>query len=304
MDDERALIKRILPSDTDAWQTFIEIYSPCIRKAIERHVKDPELASDLYVNLLEKLKTSKLGRFDSRSSLSTWLFVVARNHCRDFYRSTNGVRHLLTALKGLGDAERRFFKLHYIQGLSLQETFESMRLEAGGSISYLDIFDYRETIKSAIAAKHLGRLLDRLLRPESELMTLAPGGADSSPDRAEMLESACLSPETYIDGKNLRIAVDNLRSAILRLPHRDQLVLKLRFEHKRSAREISEILDLGSEKRVYRRLEKLYGELRCMLREGDLAPDTYGEITEDIEDLCKYTGVWDTEPHGDNETAS
>ena len=90
MNDERSLIARILSGDTAAWHTFIEIYSPHIRKTIRRYVADPEVENDLYASLLEKLKTEKLARFESRSSLATWLFAVTRNHCRDHYREREG----------------------------------------------------------------------------------------------------------------------------------------------------------------------------------------------------------------------
>jgi len=296
METESTLISSILSGDTAAWHAFIVRYSPRIRLTILRYVKDPEIASDLYASLLEKLQSGTLAKFDSRSSLPTWLFAVTRNHCRDYYRSTKGVRHLVTAIEGLGEPERRFFKLHYIQGLSLQGTFESMRAETGKGISYLDIFDYRETIRKAITEKNLGRLLDRLLRPESEMTGLTQARAAFLLDREKSLESTSPSPETYVDGKNLSIAIENLRAAILRLPNRDQLILKLRFEHKRSAREIGEILDLGNEKQVYRRLGRLYGELKTMLLEFDLPPTVYREVAGDIEDLCTCSGVWEAGP--------
>jgi DNA-directed RNA polymerase specialized sigma24 family protein len=302
--DERTLIDRIRAGDTDAWHTFIERYSPRIRKTIHRYIDDPEVERDLYASLLEKLDGGKLERFDGRASLSTWLFAVARNHCRDYYRSAKGIRHVFTAIEGLGDAERRFFKLHYLQGLSLQATFESMRTEAGGGISYLDIFDYREAVRKVVAGKHLGRLLDRLLRPESGLCEFASLAPDLRFDREETLESTTPSPEAHIDARNLGIAIENLRKAILRLPYRDQLILKLRFEHKRSAREIGDILDLGKERQVYRKLDNLFEELRTMLLECDLPPDTYREVVGDIESLCAYSGVWGAELPPGSKTAS
>jgi DNA-directed RNA polymerase specialized sigma24 family protein len=270
MNDEGSLIVRILSGDTAAWHTFIEIYSPHIRRTIKRYVKDPEVESDLYASLLEKLITGKLARFESRSSLATWLFAVTRNHCRDHYRGAKGIRHLCMALEGLGAPERRFFILHYVQGLSLQATYCSMRAEMGDAISYLDLFEYRETIRKAIERKKLGRIIDRLLRPDAVTIDLSTSVAETGLDQAASIESMAASPESCLEGRNLQIAIEHLRAAILELPHRDQLVLKLRFEHKRSAREIGKILDLGSEKQIYRKLDRLFGELRSMLLKGDL----------------------------------
>jgi DNA-directed RNA polymerase specialized sigma24 family protein len=295
MNDEGSLIVRILSGDTAAWHTFIEIYSPHIRRTIKRYVKDPEVESDLYASLLEKLITGKLARFESRSSLATWLFAVTRNHCRDHYRGAKGIRHLCMALEGLGAPERRFFILHYVQGLSLQATYCSMRAEMGDAISYLDLFEYRETIRKAIERKKLGRIIDRLLRPDAVTIDLSTSVAETGLDQAASIESMAASPESCLEGRNLQIAIEHLRAAILELPHRDQLVLKLRFEHKRSAREIGKILDLGSEKQIYRKLDRLFGELRSMLLKGDLPADLYREAAEDIENLCRSGGVWESD---------
>jgi DNA-directed RNA polymerase specialized sigma24 family protein len=294
MNDERTLIARIISGDTAAWHTFIEIYSPHIRRTLRRYVTDPELESDLFASLLEKLKTGKLARFESRSSLTTWLFAVTRNHCRDHYRGEKGVRHLYMALDGLGESERRFFNLHYVQGLSLQATYASMRAETKNTISYLDLFEYRETIRKAIERKKLGRIVDRLLRPDTVTIDLSTSVSGTELDQASSVESTATSPESCLDGKCLQIAIERLRAAILELPNRDQLFLKLRFEHKRSAREIGEILDLGSEKQIYRKLDKLLGELRSMLLKGDLPADFYREAADDIENLCRYGGVWES----------
>ncbi len=294
MNDERSLIVRILSGDTAAWHTFIEIYAPHIRKTIRRYVADPEVENDLFADLLEKLKTDKLARFEFRSSLATWLYAVARNQCRDHYRSAKGVRHLCMALEGLGEPEQRFFKLHYVQGLSLQATYRSMQAETGNTISYLDLFEYRETIDKAIERKKLGRIIDRLLRPDTVTIDLSTSAPGTEPDRVSSIESTAASPESCLDGKNLQLAIERLRAAILELPHRDQLFLKLRFEHKRSAREIGEILDLGSEKQIYRKLDKLLGELRSMLLKGDMPADFYREAAEEVENLCRYGGVWES----------
>ncbi|MCX5752164.1 MAG: hypothetical protein NTW97_00820 [Candidatus Krumholzibacteria bacterium] len=295
MNDEESLIARVLSGETAAWHTFIEVYSPHIRKTIKRYVRDPEVGNDLYASLLEKLKMGKLARFESRSSLATWLFAVTRNHCRDHYRGAKGVRHLCMALEGLGEPERRFFVLHYIQGLSLQATYCSLRAEAGNTISYLDLFEYRERIRKAIEQKKLGRIIDRLLRPDAVTIDLSTSASGTELDQAASIESTAASPESSLDGKNLQIAIEHLRAAILELPHRDQLVLKLRFEHKRSAREIGKILDLGSEKQIYRKLDRLFGELKSMLLKGDLPAALYREAAEDIESLCRYGGVWESD---------
>ena len=304
MNDETSLIARIRSGDDAAWHFFVMTYSPIIRKTIKRYVRDPETGSNLYASLLEKLAAGKLARFESRSSLSTWLFAVTRNHCRDHFRSDKGVRHLCMAVEGLGALERRFFILYYVQGLPLSATYASMRAEAGDAITYLDLFDCREKIVKTIKRKKLGRLIDRLLRPDAPAMDFASTDDHSALDRAASRESPSTSPEAHLDEKNLQLAIEHLRAAIIELPDRDQLVLKLRFEHKKSAREISEILNLDSEKQIYRKLDRILDELRSMLGKGDFPVDLYREAAEDIEILCRSGSLWRADGHWRDTPAS
>jgi DNA-directed RNA polymerase specialized sigma24 family protein len=293
MDDEQILIARIISGDQEAWTEFLGSYSALIQKTIARFVRNEEVARDLYATLLQKLRNGKLERFDYRSKLSTWLFVVARNHCRDYYRSTKGVRCLMTAIEGLGRAERRFFTLYYVERLSLPQVFQSMRLEFGNPFTYLGIADCMETIRRTLAQRKLGRMVDRLLRPDVEFIYQDDYERAGGPESTESIETRALWPDATAQHKVLQGAVENLRDAILRLPHRDQLILQLRFEHKLSARKIGQILDMGNEKQVYRKLGRLYEELRTMLLDTDMSEDEYCDVVEDIENLCRLSASYE-----------
>lgn len=291
MNDELTLISRIRSGDREAWKEFTESYSALIQKTIARYVRDEEIARDLYATLLEKLKNGKIERFDFRSKLSTWLFIVTRNHCRDYYRSTKGVRYLMTALEGLGPVERRFFALYYLQRLTLSQVFESMRLELGNTLTYIDISDCMESIRRTLSQKKLGRILDRLLHPDIRFIHENEYGLEPRFERMESIDAPAFSPETVIESELLRSALENLRNAVLQLPHRDQLILQLRFEHKLSARKIGQILDMGNEKQVYRKLGRLYEELKSMLLQTDVTREEYADVVKDMENLCRLNAL-------------
>ena len=131
---------------------------------------------------------------------------------------------------------------------------------------------------------------------------LSTSAAGTEPDRAASIESTAASPESLSRRKESAGSPSSTcarRSSSFRTG--TSSFLKLRFEHKRSAREIGEILDLGSEKQIYRKLDKLFDELRSMLLKGDLPADLYREAAEDIENLCRYGGVWGSDaPRGDD----
>jgi RNA polymerase sigma factor (sigma-70 family) len=59
--------------------------------------------------------------------------------------------------------------------------------------------------------------------------------------------------------------VQQLQAAIARLSPRDQLLLTLRYQDDRSAREIASLMSLPTPFHVYRRLNRLHGDLRRAL---------------------------------------
>jgi DNA-directed RNA polymerase specialized sigma24 family protein len=287
MSEDLLLVHRILADDYRAWHEFIELYSPFMKRIIHRYVTDAEIRRDLFVYLLEKLKYKKLLRFDGKSSLKTWLFIVTKNHCRDYYRSAQGVRHILTALECLDRLDRQYFRLSYVERMPLREVYASLRLQMGDELSFLDLLECEERIRKKMERKKLGKVLDKLLNPE--VRSIIPiGGIVHSPPK----QSVYPAPDLSLDMLQLDMALDNLRAAILNLPSKDQIILKLRFEHKMSARRIGDVLDLGNEKQVYRKLTKLFDELKTMLVDAGLGGEAYAELVSNIEQLCSLRDTW------------
>lgn len=290
MDEDSLLVQQILSGDDYAWHRFVENYAPFLKRVIHRYVQDDELLRNLFVTLLEKLKNEKLRRFSGRSSLRTWLFIVAKNHCRDYFRSRSGVRHILTALEGMKHIDRRFFQLLYLEHMPLRGVHSSLRFEFGDTLTYVDLLECDERIRKQLNAKKLGKVPDKLLNPQ--ILTTVSLDNIHGVARGIHRESAHDATESLLDSMELEVALDNLRRVILNLPSKDQILLKLRFEHKLSARRISEVLDLANEKQVYRRLKKLFADLENMLRDSELNPETYAELAANIERLSKYRDTW------------
>jgi DNA-directed RNA polymerase specialized sigma24 family protein len=298
MEDELTLVRRILAGDIAAWHRFVEIHNDQMQNIIGRYVSDHEIRRDLLVSLLEKLKDQKLAHFDGRSTLSTWLFVVIVNHCRDYFRSAKGIRHVLTALEGLRPIERRFFKLAFVQGMPIHEVLGSIRAEMGEHITYLDLIQCEERIVAKAREKKLGRLIEKLLSPAIRQEQLG-GAALAAIDQALLARRAQLPPDILVDSDLLHEALQNLREALLNLPHRDQIILKLKFEHKASAKRICEVLDLGNERMVYRRLEKLLAKLKAMLLETGMPLEIYEGIVQNFAEMHSWEDGWNAPADGD-----
>ncbi len=292
------LVSNIMSGDITAWHRFIEIYTDNMQSIIGRYVNDEEIASDLYVSLLERLKAEKLARFNGRSTLSTWLFIVTVNHCRDYFRSSKGIRHVLTALDGLLPIDRRYFKLALIQGLAIHEVLAGLRAEMGNHISYLDLIECKERIIETARERKLGRLIEKLLSPSIRPNVQLSDATYAFSDQSRMERRAQPYPDIMMESDLFREALRNLREALLQLPHRDQIILQLRFEHKASARRICEVLDLGNERMVYRRLEKLFAQLKAMLLETGIPLEIYQGIVQNFMELHSWEDVWNTPPDG------
>jgi len=265
-ENELILVSRVCAGEDEAWRVFCEVYSPVIERSIRRYVEDYEIARDLYVSLLERLKKGKLESFGGKCTLAGWLFTVVRNHCMDYFRSSGGVRHVMKMLEGLAPRERRFFELFYIQGLSLPETYESMRSETNGAVSYGDLLEFDDTIRRKSARGCLERLTSRLMRPDAvrrgEILI------ESMPEGWEIADTVTPSPEDAADAGHAEKVIGRLNEAVRRLPPGDRLILKLKFERGLSARRISEILGGMTGRQVYARIEKLCAGLRAALGDG------------------------------------
>ncbi len=291
MGNDLELVKKILDGEEKAWHEFVETHTPYIRNIIAGYAGDRELAADLFTSLLEKLVTEKLSGFKGKSTLKTWLFIVTGNHCRDHFRSENGIRHVKKAAAGLCRLDRRFFELFYLDGLQFGEVIESLRLEMGKEITFLDLFEADRRVGAHMAGQKLGRLLDKLLacRRSPGRAAVIRGSAFHDPD---LLESPKASPDSLSGSRDLQKVMELLREAVSLLSQRDRLLLKMRFEHGESARRIGELLGFRDVKQVYRKLDCLYGELASRLEANGMPVETCRYVVRDMDALFSLEEMW------------
>jgi RNA polymerase sigma factor (sigma-70 family) len=85
---------------------------------------------------------------------------------------------------------------------------------------------------------------------------------DSAVDVSELADPDAANPSTRLSEEERRAAV---KAALAEQPGRDQLLLSLRFQDDRSAREIADIMGFPSPFHVYRRLKAVLARLRAAL---------------------------------------
>ncbi|KLI02603.1 RNA polymerase sigma factor [Sporolactobacillus inulinus CASD] len=89
--DDESLIEEILSGSEAAMEVLARRYYPIIFAFVYRKVGNRELAYDLtqdiFIKMMKKIKSySKKGLFKS------WLFTIAVNHCRDYWKSSAHLR--------------------------------------------------------------------------------------------------------------------------------------------------------------------------------------------------------------------
>ena len=125
-------------------QIYLE-YRDKICSYIRGKVENYHDAEDLTAQVFEKVY-SKLDSFDeTKASLSTWIYTIARNTVTDFYRTRrihagydeayelaapeqdrDILEELADALQTLKERERDLILLHYYKGLTLKEVADKM----------------------------------------------------------------------------------------------------------------------------------------------------------------------------------
>ncbi|MDR8390302.1 RNA polymerase sigma factor [Aliifodinibius sp. S!AR15-10] len=84
--EEFQLIKNILDGQQGLYRRLIDQYSPMVFHIVRRFVNDEdeveELAQQIFVKCYERLDS-----FDMKSKFSSWLYMIAKNHCRDYAKN-------------------------------------------------------------------------------------------------------------------------------------------------------------------------------------------------------------------------
>lgn len=84
--DEKELIEEIVQGDREKYRILVDRYSAMVFHIVRGFVKDEdeaeELAQQIFVKTYEKLTS-----FDHKSKFSSWLYMIAKNHCRDYAKN-------------------------------------------------------------------------------------------------------------------------------------------------------------------------------------------------------------------------
>ncbi|MDX1585974.1 MAG: sigma-70 family RNA polymerase sigma factor [Balneolaceae bacterium] len=84
--DEIQLIDKILDGNKNLYRKLVDRYAPVVFHVVRGFVNDEEevqeLAQQIFVKTYEKLDS-----FNRQSKFSSWLYMIAKNHCRDYAKN-------------------------------------------------------------------------------------------------------------------------------------------------------------------------------------------------------------------------
>lgn len=263
-DDEMQLVATVLAGSEVAWQRFVERYLGVLIAALRRYLHDEDQVRTALADVLAGLREGGLRTYRGRSSVASWLFLVARNAATDLLRRELGRRELPRGLRELDELHREAYRLYHCEGLAFTSTLRQLHLvdptlDEEGLVDVLAMVEARLTDRARrrarydVAALSLGEASGRLLE-YADLVREELSGQAHDADPLEQL----------IAREAEERALAALR-AIEDLPEQERRVLSLRFEHGLKAREIADELDLGSQRRAYSLLERVLGALRRRL---------------------------------------
>jgi len=266
-DADLALVRDIRAGSAAAWNLFLERYLGLMSAVIRRYLpgQGREGHRAVVADLLGELYGEKLDTYQGRSSLSTWLTLVARTVAVDQLRRRFGRRAVPRGLKRLGNAEKKVFQLYYMDGLSIGEVLRQLgRSDPTWSVNRL--LAVLDRIEREVDDRSLSRIAYDL---HAQSTGAASGRLLAYLDhvRAEFqLEEGAHRPEYHIMEREARHMVERLRAELADLPEQERRIYTLRFERGWSAQQIAEELGLADTRSAYTLIERLKRLLKRRLQ--------------------------------------
>ena len=266
------LARRVLHDDPDAWKSFVERYAGLIHSVVRKHLRsrDDDDIRSVFVDVLVSLRRSKLGTYQGRASLSTWLTLVARSGTLDFLRRRFGRGRRGKLAGQLSPTERTVFRLHYLEGRTAREIIDE--LGRGGEVWTIDRFTAcLRSIESRLGDAWLKRLSYDLY---ARSIGTASGWMLQYLDhmREELdHDPAAFSPEYDLMEREARATAERVNAMVRTLEPRERNLLQLRFERGWTARKIARELGLDGPRGVYSVTDRIVRKLRRRL-EGKATP--------------------------------
>lgn len=251
-----------------AWEEFLEAYSPLILQTVKTVEREPDPVADCFLFVCERLcekGSRRLRAFKpgGAAQFTTWLRVVVRNLCLDWHRQEFGRHRIFQSVARLGALDQEIFRCIFEQGLTHDESLNFL-LPHHPQLTMAELEAGVERVRGALTDRQVWlagarrrTTLPLESNPEGEPNESAPELVDPAPSAESLL---------VMNEKR-----DALERALRRLSKPERLLVKLRFEEGLTLQEIASVLSLETPQTADRRLREVIEQLRKAL-EGFSGP--------------------------------
>ena len=268
--EDLALIGEILDGSTAQWHTFVDRYAGLIYSVIRRQLfaEDEDEIRGVFTDVLDALYNGKLGEYEGRADLSTWLIVISRGKALDYLRRRDGRRKLPQAHDQLSPLEQQVFRLHHVEGLSFEALIHTLDA-AGQRVTADDIANAVIRIESLLDAGYLRRLEYNAKAPAMGVVSgrlldfLTNMQIHYERNRAE-------TPDRALERQRLEEMGQRVRALLSEMSDEEREVMRLRFDEGWTAKRIADEMGLGGQRRVYTIIDRVVRKLRNLLGEEEL----------------------------------
>jgi RNA polymerase sigma factor (sigma-70 family) len=262
MDDPQVdgILRQLRSRDPrDGWAAFLDAYSPLLLDTVRLFERDEDAIGDCYLFICEQLCRSGFRRLrcfrtEGPASFTTWLRAVCRNLCVDWHRQEFGRHRVFESIARLPALDQEIFKKVFVDGLSADAAHLTLEPRLPG-------------LTLAEVGRCIGRIEHSLTPRQRWLLSVrrarggrgAATGTEDSDEVLERIPGEGPDPESLAALREERAA---LLGALSRLPDRDRLVIRLRFEQELTLEEIARLLNLDNAQSADRRIREAIENLR------------------------------------------
>jgi RNA polymerase sigma factor (sigma-70 family) len=244
----------------EAWAEFLHQYSPVIFQTCQYATSDVDQAADCFLFACEHLSKNNFRRLlrfrpEGAATFSTWLRVVVRHLCLDWYRKQFGRARLFRSIARLSHLDGEVYRCRYEHGLSMDDTFLSLSPNFPG-LTMEQLAAAEEQVQKSLNSRQLW-----LMGTRKAQLQMQPH--DSSVDLMEAPMNEPVDPRPDQESMFFdRERENRVWQAVGKLPKPDRLLIRMRFGEGLSLEEIADLTGLSDAQRVHRRITSVLARLR------------------------------------------
>jgi len=243
------------------WKTFLDAYSDLIYNVVLRYERNDLRAEDCYLHVCAKLSDkgfTRLLRFqlNGTAEFHTWLTVATANLCIDWCRSEYGRLRPFRAVRDLPEIEQVVFRYRFEHGMTLYECLHALQVQFPDQTEK-QLSQANARLNATLTSEQHWRLNARK-RHTFSLDELASGQGQSGADSQDPNPG----PEVLVELDQER---DRLEQAMNRLTPKQQLILRLRYQHNLKLKEVARLARLGDLHRARRQIQDALDALHDLL---------------------------------------